>query len=155
MGLLNNRESAMARRMPSLAALLGLVAIAGYQHRDKIAEFVRSLSNSDSAGGSGGVIDSVKKVVTDWAGGTDIKGGLGELVDQFNKAGEGKTVDSWVGTGPNAPITETQMEKTLGAELIDKLVQQTGLGREELLSRLSKVLPEAVDKLTPEGRLPA
>ena len=47
------------------------------------------------------------------------------------------------------------MEKTLGADLIDSLVKQTGLSREELLARLSKTLPEAVDKLTPDGRLPA
>jgi uncharacterized protein YidB (DUF937 family) len=123
----------MAKRFPSLAALLGLVAIAGYQNRDKIGEFVKKLGGPDSAGGVGGMIEGVKKAVTSG----DIKGGLGELVDQFKNAGQGDTVDSWVGKGPNAQIS------------------QTGLSREELLSRLSKVLPEAVDKLTPDGKLPA
>ena len=132
----------MARGMPSLAALLGLVAVAGYQNRDKISEFVKGLAN-DPNSAAGGIIDSVKK------------GGLGELVDQFRKNGQGDVADSWVGKGPNAPITDSQMEKTLGPDLIDSLVKQTGLSREELLSRLSKTLPEAVDKLTPDGRVPA
>ena len=57
--------------------------------------------------------------------------------------------------GPNAPITGQQMEKTLGTDILDGLVKQTGLSREELLARLAKVLPEAVDKLTPEGKIPA
>ncbi len=132
----------MARGMPSLAALLGLVAVAGYQNREKISEFVRGLAN-DPNSAAGGIINSVKK------------GGLGELVDHFTKNGAGKTAESWVGKGPNAPITDTQMEKTLGPDLIDDLIKQIGLTREELLSRLSKTLPEAVDKLTPDGKLPA
>jgi uncharacterized protein YidB (DUF937 family) len=141
----------MARGMPSLAALLGLVAIAGYQNRDKIGEFVKNLTKSDGPGG--GLIDSVKKQLG--AEGTNVSGGLGELVDQFKKAGQGATADSWVAKGPNTPITGNQLETALGPDMIDALAKQTGLTREELLSRLSKVLPEAVDKMTPEGRLPA
>ena len=62
---------------------------------------------------------------------------------------------SWVAKGPNEPITPDHTENALGPDLIDMLTKQTGLSRQELLSRLSKVLPEAVDKLTPDGRLPA
>lgn len=144
----------MAKRMPSLVALLGLVAVAGYQNREKIGEFVKGLSN-DPNSAAGGLIDSVKKTIGSSPTATSITGGLGELVDQFTKSGAGRTAESWIGKGPNEPITESQMEKTLGADLIDSLVKQTGLSREELLSRLSKTLPEAVDKLTPDGRLPA
>jgi uncharacterized protein YidB (DUF937 family) len=143
----------MARKFPSLAALLGLVAIAGYQNRDKIGEFVKGIAGSDPGSAAGGMIDSVKKAVT--GGAADVKGGLGELVDQFKKNGAGETVDSWVGKGPNAPISDAQMEKTLGPDLIESLAKQTGLSREELVARLSKVLPEAVDKMTPDGTLPA
>ena len=132
----------MARGMPSLAALLGLVAVAGYQNREKIGEYIKGLSN-DPNSTAGSIIDKARK------------GGLGELVDHFTKSGEGKTAESWIGKGPNAPITDTQMEKTLGPDLIDTLVKQTGLSREELLARLSKTLPETVDKLTPDGRVPA
>lgn len=144
----------MAKRMPSLLALLGLVAVAGYQNREKIGEFVKGLSN-DPNSAAGGLIDSVKKTIGSSPTATSITGGLGELVDQFTKSGAGKTAESWIGKGPNEPITDSQMEKTLGSDLIDSLVKQTGLSREELLSRLSKTLPEAVDKLTPDGRLPA
>ncbi|MCB1377846.1 MAG: DUF937 domain-containing protein [Alphaproteobacteria bacterium] len=142
----------MTRRMPSLLALLGLVAIAGYQHRDKIADFVKSLEVQDPAGKA---LESVKNVLGDGPVATTITGGLGQLVDQFKGAGQGDTAESWVGTGPNAPITEQQMESALGADLIDGLVQQTGLDRGELLARLARVLPEAVDKLTPAGQIPA
>jgi uncharacterized protein YidB (DUF937 family) len=144
----------MAKRMPSLLALLGLVAVAGYQNREKIGEFVKGLSN-DPNSAAGGLIDSVKKTIGSSPTATSITGGLGELVDHFTKSGEGKTAESWIGKGPNTPITDSQMEKTLGPDLIDSLVKQTGLSREELLSRLSKTLPEAVDKLTPDGQLPA
>ena len=144
----------MAKRMPSLVALLGLVAVAGYQNRDKISEFVKGLAN-DPNSAAGGMIDMAKKAIGSSPTATSITGGLGELVDHFTKNGEGKTAESWIGKGPNAPITDSQMEKTLGADLIDSLVKQTGLSREELLARLSKTLPEAVDKLTPDGQVPA
>ncbi len=144
----------MAKRMPSLVALLGLVAVAGYQNREKISEFVKGLAN-DPNSAAGGMIDMAKKAIGSSPTATSITGGLGELVDHFTKAGEGKTAESWIGKGPNAPITDSQMEKTLGADLVDSLVKQTGLSREELLARLSKTLPEAVDKLTPDGQLPA
>jgi uncharacterized protein YidB (DUF937 family) len=144
----------MAKRMPSLLALLGLVAVAGYQNREKIGEFVKGLSN-DPNSAAGGLIESVKKTIGSSPTAASITGGLGELVDQFTKSGAGKTAESWIGKGPNGPITDSQLEKTLGPDLIDSLVKQTGLSREELLSRLAKTLPEAVDKLTPDGRVPA
>jgi uncharacterized protein YidB (DUF937 family) len=100
------------------------------------------------------MLESVKKTLGDGPIATTVTGGLGELIDRFRKAGEGETADSWVGTGPNKPIDAPHMEKALGSDLIGELARQTGLSREELLSRLTQVLPEAVDKLTPEGRLP-
>ena len=142
----------MSKRFPSLLALLGLVAVAGYQNREKISDFVKGLNTGDAAGGA---LDSVKKALGDGPIATKITGGLGELVDQFKTSGLGEKAESWVAAGPNAPISESQMEQALGADLIDGLVKQTGLSRDDILARLSKVLPEAVDKLTPEGRIPA
>ena len=144
----------MARKMPSLVALLGLVAVAGYQNREKISEFVKGLAD-DPNSAAGGMINSVKKAIGSSPTATSITGGLGELVDQFTRNGQGKTAESWVGKGPNAAITGPQMEKTLGPDIIDDVLKQTGLTREELLARLTKTLPEAVDKLTPDGKLPA
>jgi uncharacterized protein YidB (DUF937 family) len=62
--------------------------------------------------------------------------------------------DSWVSRGPNKQIAPHQLEQTIGPDVLETLSQQTGLSREELLSRLSKNLPDAVDKYTPEGRIP-
>ena len=143
----------MARGMPSLAALLGLIAVAGYQNRDKIGEFIKGLDDPSSP--AGGMVERVKRGMGDSPMAIDIKKGVGELVDRFRQGGEGAAVDTWVERGPNTGIDEAHLEKALGADVIDDLVRQTGLSREVLLSRLALVLPEAVDRLTPEGRLPA
>lgn len=142
----------MVRGMPSLAALLGLVAVAGYQNRDKIGDFIRGLDDPTSP--AGGMVERVKRGVGDSPMAINIKEGVGELVERFKQAGQGSAVDSWVEKGANTELDETQLEKALGSELIDGLVQQTGLSRDTLLSRLALVLPETIDKLTPEGRLP-
>lgn len=145
----------MARGMPSLAALLGLVAVAGYQNRDKIGEFVRGLGKTDPNNSGGSMLDRAKKSLGDSPLGTNITGGLGELVEQFRNNGEGATADSWIVDGPNTTINDAQLERAIGRDMIDSLTKQTGLSRQDLLSRLAKTLPDVVDKLTPEGRLPA
>ena len=80
--------------------------------------------------------------------------GIGGFVDHFKENGHGQTAESWVKEGPNQPIAPDQLEKAVGPEVLDTLVKQTGLTREELLARLSRTLPEAVDKYTPEGKIP-
>jgi len=84
-----------------------------------------------------------------------LSGGLGELVDSFRQSGHGDVADSWVGTGPNKEVAPQQLEQAIGPDVLATLTQQTGLSREEILARLSKELPQAVDKYTPEGRLPS
>jgi uncharacterized protein YidB (DUF937 family) len=76
------------------------------------------------------------------------------LMESFKQQGQGDVAESWVGTGPNKQIAPNQLEQAIGPEVLATLTQQTGLSREELLSRLSTTLPEAVDKFTPDGRLP-
>jgi uncharacterized protein YidB (DUF937 family) len=76
------------------------------------------------------------------------------LVENFKQRGQGEVAESWVGTGPNKQIAPNQLEQAIGPDVLASLSQQTGLSREELLSRLSTTLPEAVDKYTPDGRLP-
>jgi uncharacterized protein YidB (DUF937 family) len=152
----------MSNRMPSLAALLGLVAIAGYQNRDKIGDFIKNMQNPNAAGGlpGGSASPARPEQGTDMIGagyggaGGSILGGLGELMDQFRNAGLGKKADSWVSTGQNEPLEEREVGQALGPDLIDSLAKQTGLDPQEIMRRLSQVLPQAVDHLTPEGRLP-
>ena len=142
----------MSRGFPSMTALLGLLAIAGYQNRDKIAELISGLGKgTPPAPGLGGLLGNLG------AGGPGglLNGGLKELVDRFSANGQGDAVNSWVGTGPNKQLSTEQMKSAIGPDVLDALSQQTGLSQDELLSRLSRALPEAVDKYTPEGRLPA
>jgi uncharacterized protein YidB (DUF937 family) len=68
--------------------------------------------------------------------------------------GYGRQAQSWVGHGENETIPPDDLAKALGVDDIDKLTQQTGMNRDELLSGLSQHLPNFVDQLTPEGRLP-
>ena len=86
--------------------------------------------------------------------GKGASGGLGELIESFKRSGQGEVADSWVQTGPNKEVEEPQLAEALGGDTIDQLATQTGLSRDELLSRLKSILPTAIDKLTPQGRLP-
>jgi len=83
-----------------------------------------------------------------------LSGGLRDLINTFKQAGHGDAADSWVGHGPNKQIGRSELEQAIGPEVLETLSRQTGLTREEIVSRLSTNLPEAVDKYTPEGRLP-
>jgi uncharacterized protein YidB (DUF937 family) len=83
-----------------------------------------------------------------------LSGGLGDLLKQLQQSGHGEVADSWVGKGPNKPIAPGDLASALGADQLDQLSSQSGLSREELLQGLSQYLPQAVDHLTPEGRLP-
>jgi uncharacterized protein YidB (DUF937 family) len=147
---------------PSMTALLGLLAIAGYQNRDKITEMLEGLTKGGGEGASPGaapktglegVLAGLGKTIGG-AGGL-LGGGLGELVDQFRKNGAGEAADSWVRTGPNQEIAPPQVKKAIGDDVLNTLAQQTGLPKDEILKRLSRELPSAVDRYTPNGRLPA
>ena len=82
-------------------------------------------------------------------------GGLQGVVNEFEKNGLGPTVRSWVGTGPNQPISADQIQRVLGPELLQQLSAKSGISVEELTQKLSQVLPQAVDRLTPEGKIPS
>ena len=83
-----------------------------------------------------------------------MSSGLSELVDRFKQTGHAETADSWIDAGPNKPITPPQLQQAIGPDVLDDLSKRTGLSQQELLVRLSRELPNAVDKYTPQGRLP-
>ena len=80
--------------------------------------------------------------------------GLGGLVERFRQGGLEEIIKSWIGTGSNKPISANQLHQALGPETVDGLSRETGLPRDDLLSQLSRLLPEVIDKLTPNGKLP-
>jgi uncharacterized protein YidB (DUF937 family) len=99
-----------------------------------------------SGGGLGGLLGGVG------AGG--LGAGLRDLLDRFRQTGHEDKAQSWVSTGANRPIAANELEQVLGQERIDWLMQQTGLPRDQLLAGLSTELPSAIDKLTPQGKMP-
>jgi uncharacterized protein YidB (DUF937 family) len=162
----------MASPSPRLLALLGLLAVAGYQNRDKLQGMLGNLTGqggrtgaggtgTSSAGGTGtssagggGFLENLGGLLGGGAAGGGISGALNDLLGQFSQHGHGDTARSWVETGPNRSVDDDQLEEALGEDTIRDLTKKTGLSRQEILSRLSSVLPEAVDTLTPQGRLP-
>jgi uncharacterized protein YidB (DUF937 family) len=88
------------------------------------------------------------------AAGSVLSTGLGDLLKQFQQSGHTEVANSWVSKGPNKQISMNDLASALGADRIGALISQTGLSREELLSGLSQQLPEVVNHMTPDGRLP-
>lgn len=80
--------------------------------------------------------------------------GLGGLLHHFQQNGHTDLVNSWVGAGQNQQPTPDQLGKALGPDTIRDLSRQTGVPEDQVASQLSRELPEVVDKLTPNGRLP-
>ncbi|GAC1425127.1 MAG: YidB family protein [Burkholderiaceae bacterium] len=142
-----------------MTALLGLLALAGYQNRDKIGEM---LKGTGSKGGSSEPEKGpLSGVLSNWSGalggggvGGLLGGGLGELLDRFKQNGHGDVAESWIGKGLNKELPASQLKQAIGPDVLAALEQQTGLSQDELLTRLSRELPTAVDQYTPEGRLP-
>jgi len=82
-------------------------------------------------------------------------GGISGLVTQFQKQGLGDTIKSWVGTGANLPISADQLHQALGPDTIAQLAAKLGMTPAELSAKLSTVLPNVIDKMTPDGKIPA
>jgi uncharacterized protein YidB (DUF937 family) len=147
---------------PITLGLLGLLAYRTFQGKGRLAEMIGhnpgksgSTNANDGASESGGNIgDWLRNVLGGGAAGSLLSGGLGDLVRSFQQRGQGDKANSWVAKGANAPIAPPDLEQVLGEDRIAWLMRETGMPREELLAGLSKELPDAVDQLTPEGRLP-
>jgi uncharacterized protein YidB (DUF937 family) len=112
----------------------------------------RGSAGSGSAGsGLGGLLGGL---LGGGAAGGMLSGGLGDLLKQFQINGQGDKAESWISTGDNKRVSPNELEQALGEERIQWLMEQTGMSRNELLAGLSQELPQVVDKLTPDGRLP-
>jgi len=80
---------------------------------------------------------------------------LGELMRRFQQSGHSNVAQSWIGSGPNQPISPQSLEQAAGAETLDELARETGIPRDQIAHRLSQELPGDVDKVTPQGRIPS
>jgi uncharacterized protein YidB (DUF937 family) len=109
--------------------------------------------------GAGGGLDDLLKgplggLLAGGAAGSIVSGGLDGLLKQFQQQGLGDVADSWVGTGPNKDISESDLARSIGMDDLDALAQQTGMSRSDMLSGLRQELPDFVDQLTPDGHVP-
>jgi uncharacterized protein YidB (DUF937 family) len=122
-----------------------------------ISAIVGMLAQGGGSGGAGGGLGSVLGSALGGGGagmGGGGLGGLGGLVEQFSRAGMGDIAKSWVGTGQNLPISAEQLSQVLGGDRIGAMAGQLGMSQGDLLGQLSKMLPQVVDKLTPQGQIP-
>ena len=157
----------MSDGYPSMTALLGLLALAGYQNWDKLAELLGGAGQSApaptgpgavadaSGGGLGGLLGGLLGDRRGQEPGGFLNSGLGEMLQRFQQAGHGAAAQSWVSQGPNQELPAQHLEQAIGPDILATLTQRTGLSRAELLSRLSRELPQAINRYTPDGRIPA
>jgi len=152
---------------PLTMALLGLIAykairsFSGSQPGATPAGPGASPGASASAPGTGpaGTLGDLLKgglgnLLAGGAAGSVLSGGLNDLLKQFQQGGQGEVASSWVGSGPNKQIAPKDLASALGADRINALMAYSGMSRDDLLNGLSQQLPEVVDQLTPQGRLP-
>jgi uncharacterized protein YidB (DUF937 family) len=110
---------------------------------------------SGAGGGLGNLLQGgLGGLLAGGAAGSVLSGGLNDLLNQFQQNGHGDAANSWVGKGQNKAISPDDLASALGSDRIDALTAQTGMSRDELLAGLSEHLPQVVDQLTPNGRLP-
>jgi uncharacterized protein YidB (DUF937 family) len=95
---------------------------------------------------SAGVSTLVSKVI-------EQQGGVSGLVSKFEQNGLGSIVQSWVATGANQAINPSQIQQALGGNVLQELAAKTGLSADDLSAKLAEILPEAIDKLTPNGQV--
>src|SRR5262245_23893921 len=152
-------ESSGGGMSPITKAIIGVLA---YQ---AIKAFTGSQARAGTNAGkqspeaTGGGLDDLLKgglggLLGGGAAGSVVTGGLNDLLKQFQQNGQGDVAKSWIGSGPNKAISPNDLATALGADRINTLAGFSGMSRDDLLNGLSQQLPDVVDQLTPEGRLP-
>jgi len=146
---------------PIAMALLGLVAYKAIKHLspDQQPNAVpanrgTTTTAAPSGGGLGGMLGPLGGLLAGGAAGSVLSGGLNDLLKQFQQGGQSDVVQSWIGTGPNKSISPDILSKILTPEQIRTLSTQSGMSRDQLIATLSEQLPELVNQLTPNGRIP-
>jgi uncharacterized protein YidB (DUF937 family) len=176
MGLLDSMLGGGQSRQgtsPLTMLLLGILAYRTYQGKGRLADMLRNAGATAGGGGGpqsrpmggnagaptgGGLGDLLRGglggLLAGGAAGGLLSGGLRELADRFQQSGHGDVADSWIGTGSNRPVTPQQVENALGRDTVNTLAEEAGVSDIDVLNGLSRDLPDAVDQLTPQGRIP-
>ena len=155
---------------PLTMLLLGVLAYKTYQGKGPLADMLgRSapeganpagggVQTGPAGGGLGGLLGGLGGglggLLAGGAAGGLLGGGLNDLLGRFQQSGHGDIANSWIGTGANRAVSEDQLRDALGPDTVSSLAQQAGVSDMDLLSGLSRDLPDAIDQMTPEGRIP-
>ena len=168
-GVLGGSRQSGSGMSPLTMLLLGVLAYRTYQGKGRLADMLGRGGPAPAPAGTtppgtpvnaptGGLGDllggNLGGLLAGGAAGGLLGGGLRDLLDRFQQNGHGDIARSWIGTGPNQAISPGQIEQALGPETVSSLAQQAGISNIDLVSGLSRDLPDAVDQLTPDGRLP-
>jgi uncharacterized protein YidB (DUF937 family) len=100
-------------------------------------------------GTGGGLVEGALAMLQD-----NGQGGLQGILKAFTDKGMGEAVASWVGTGQNLPISADQLTSVLGTERVQAMAKAAGVSTEDASGKLASLLPQIVDSLTPNGRIP-
>lgn len=104
---------------------------------------------ADTANTDSDLLGSLIGLITD-----PQSGGLNGLVEKISTGGLGEQVASWVSTGQNLPVTAEQIQAVLGSSFVQGLAQKAGINTNDVAGTLATLLPQVIDKLTPEGQVP-
>jgi uncharacterized protein YidB (DUF937 family) len=158
----NPNAQSGGRMSPMTMAILGLLAWKAVKHfgNQGSANAAPAPSSANAGAGTGGGLGDLLKgglggLLAGGAAGSVLSGGLGDLLKQFQQNGQGDAANSWVSNGPNKQISPDDLGRALGSDQLNALSAQTGLSRDELLAGLSRHLPDAINHLTPDGRVPS
>ena len=98
--------------------------------------------------GTANMMGAVSQLITE-------NGGIGQIVEKFNSAGLGNVVQSWISTGQNLPINAEQITQIFGGTQFEQIAKNLNINGSDLGSSLSTMLPQLIDKITPDGQLNA
>jgi uncharacterized protein YidB (DUF937 family) len=112
--------------------------------------------NAPAQGAAPGGLEALAPVLMELlAGKGGGAGGLGGLVEQLTRGGLGDAVQSWIARGQNLPVSGSQLESALGSDVLGRLGGQVGMNGGQLGEVLAQALPGLIDRMTPDGQLPA
>jgi uncharacterized protein YidB (DUF937 family) len=144
---------------PITKAIIGVLAYQAIKAFTTNQASAGTNPDNQSPGATGGGLDDLLKgglggLLGGGASGSAVSAGLNDLLKQFQQNGQGDVAKSWIGKGPNKSISPNDLATALGADRVNTLASFSGMSRNDLLSQLSQQLPDVVDQLTPDGRLP-
>ena len=116
---------------------------------DSILGQVGNAISSGAGSEHGGLMDVVAGMINN-----PETGGIGGLINSFKEKGMEDSIASWIGTGQNLPISAEQIQSVLGSEQVQAIAQKLGISTGDASSGLASLLPQLIDKLTPNGQVP-